>query len=80
MEMQSLEFANWFPVLLWGLQLIDLIYLRRDFELWIFNIVETAMIMETLEVGLSVVFIMPCLSMAPTGSYLNKFKGWNAVV
>lgn len=36
--------------------------------------------METLEVGQSVVFVMPCLSMAPTDSYLNKFKGWNAVV
>ena len=28
--------------LLWGLQLSDWINLRRNFELWTFNIVETA--------------------------------------
>ena len=33
---------SWFPVLLWGLQLSDWIDLRRDFELWTFNIIETA--------------------------------------
>ena len=39
MEMQSLKFAQ---LLLWGLQLSDRMDLRRDFELWTLNIVETA--------------------------------------
>jgi hypothetical protein len=34
--------SRWFPVLPWGLQLSDWMNLRRDFELWTFNIVETA--------------------------------------
>ena len=33
---------SWFPALLWGLQLSDWMNLRRDLELWTFNIVETA--------------------------------------
>ena len=36
------EVAQLVPVLLWGLQLSDWMNLRRDLELWIFNIVETA--------------------------------------
>jgi hypothetical protein len=42
--------------------------LRRDFELWTFNIVETAM--GILEVGLNVLFIMLWLDMAPIDSYV----------
>jgi hypothetical protein len=33
---------SWFPVLLWGLQISDWVNLRRNFELWTFNIVETS--------------------------------------
>jgi hypothetical protein len=33
---------SWFPALLWGLQLISWMNLRRALELWIYNIVETA--------------------------------------
>ena len=40
---------SWFPVLLWGLQLSDWMNLRRDFELWTFNIVETAIDYEDFE-------------------------------
>ena len=42
MEMQNLEFAQLVSYLLWGLQLSDWMILRRDFKLWIFDIVETA--------------------------------------
>ena len=56
---------SWFPVLLWGLQLSDWMNLRRDLELWTFNIVETAMTMRTLKVGLNTFCIMLCLSMPP---------------
>jgi hypothetical protein len=31
-----------FPVLSWGLQPSDCMNIRRDFEFWTFNIVETA--------------------------------------
>jgi hypothetical protein len=43
MEMQSLKFPQLFPVLVQGLQLSDWMNLRRDFKLWTFNIVDTAM-------------------------------------
>ena len=36
------EFGVCPDVLLWGLQLSDWMNLRRDFELWTFNIVDTA--------------------------------------
>jgi hypothetical protein len=42
MEIQSLELAQWFPVLLWVFKLSDWMNLRRDFEPWTFNTVETA--------------------------------------
>jgi hypothetical protein len=34
---------SWFPVLLWGLQLSNWMNVRRDFELWTFNIIEAVM-------------------------------------
>jgi hypothetical protein len=40
---------SWFPVFLWGLQLSDWMNLRRDLELWIFNIVENAIDYEDLK-------------------------------
>ena len=40
---------SWFPALLWGLQLISWMNLRRDLDLWTFNIVETAIDYEDLE-------------------------------
>ena len=40
---------SWFPALLWGLQLSDWMNLRRDFELWTFNIVVTAIDYEDFE-------------------------------
>jgi hypothetical protein len=49
MEMQSLESAQRFPALLWGLQLISWMNLRRDLELWTFNIDETAIDYEDFE-------------------------------
>jgi hypothetical protein len=42
MEMQSLEFAQLVSCLALGLDLSDLINLRRDFEYWTFNILGTA--------------------------------------
>jgi hypothetical protein len=36
MEMQSLGFSSWFPVLLWGLQLSDWMNIRRHLEFWTF--------------------------------------------
>jgi hypothetical protein len=42
MEMQSLEFAWLFSCLALGIAVNDWMDLRRDFELWTFNIVETA--------------------------------------
>jgi hypothetical protein len=47
--------------------------LRRDFKLWIFNIVETAIDMGIFEVGLNVFFIMLWVGMTPI--YLNKPMG-----
>ena len=40
--MQSWSLPSWFPDLLWRLQLITWMNLRRDLEPWNFNIVETA--------------------------------------
>jgi hypothetical protein len=45
-------------------------YLRREFELWTFNILGTAMMMGTFEVGLNVFFIMLCLGMAQIDAYV----------
>jgi hypothetical protein len=45
---------SWFPILSQGLQLSDWMDLRRDFELWTFDIVETAI--GTLKAGLNVLF------------------------
>jgi hypothetical protein len=42
MEIQSLEFAQQVSCLALGLQLSDWMNLRRDFEFWTFNVVETA--------------------------------------
>jgi hypothetical protein len=42
--------------------------LRKDFELWIFNIVETIVDIGTFEVGLDVFFIMVWLDVAPIDS------------
>jgi hypothetical protein len=42
--------------------------IRRDFELWTFNIVETVIDFGTLEVGLNVFCTMLWLSMAPIDS------------
>jgi hypothetical protein len=44
--------------------------LRRDFELWTFNIVEIAIDYGGLEVGLNVIFIILCLGMAPIDWYV----------
>jgi len=57
--------------------------LRRDFECWTFNIVETAIDYGDLEVGLNALFIILWLGMAPTDSCLNKPTGarkWDMVV
>jgi len=40
-ETQSLGLPSWVPVLLWGLQFSDWMDLRRDFELYTFNIIKT---------------------------------------
>jgi hypothetical protein len=44
--------------------------LRRDLELWTFNIVETAIDYRDLEVGLNVFCIILCLGMPPIDSYV----------
>jgi hypothetical protein len=51
--------------------------LRRDLELWTFNIVETAMTMRTLKVGLNAFCIMLCLMCPPPHRLmcLNKSMG-----
>jgi hypothetical protein len=49
--------------------------LRRDFELWIFNIVETVEDDGTFDVGPNLFCIMVWLGMAWTDSCLNKPKG-----
>jgi hypothetical protein len=38
-----MEITQLFPASIWELQLIDWLNLRREFQLWTFNIVETAM-------------------------------------
>jgi hypothetical protein len=56
--------------------------LRRDFELWTFNTVETAIDHGDFEVELNVFFIMLCLGMALIDSYLNRPTGtreWNVM-
>ena len=62
--------CNVYPAWCWrymikGLQLKNCIKLKRDFELWTFNIVETVKDCGTLEVGLNVVCIILWLGMAP---------------
>ena len=75
---------SWFPALLWGLQLSDWMNLRRDLELWTFNIVETAIDYEDFGSWTKCICIMLCLSMAPTDScFFNKSMGtreWNVMV
>jgi hypothetical protein len=44
--------------------------LRRDLELWTFNIVETAIDYGDLEVELNVFYIILCMDMAPIDSYI----------
>ena len=44
--------------------------LKRDFELWTFNIVETVVDYGTFEVGINVFCIMLWLCMAPIDSYV----------
>jgi hypothetical protein len=60
--------SSWSPVLLWGFQLSDWMNLRREFELWTFNIVGTAIDCGNLEVGLNVCFYLLWRDMAPTDS------------
>jgi len=54
MEMQSLKSAQLVSCSAWGLQLSDWLNLRRDFELWTFNIVETGIDYRDFEVGLNI--------------------------
>ena len=49
--------------------------LRRDLELWTFNIVETAIDYGSFEVGLTILCIMLCLGMALIDICLNKPMG-----
>jgi hypothetical protein len=49
MEMLSLSLPSWFPVLISGLQLSDWMDLIRDFELWTFNFVKTAVDYEAFQ-------------------------------
>ena len=65
MVMQSLEFAQLVSCLAYGLQLSDWISIRRDFELWIFNIVETAIDHGDFGSWTKLIFIILWLSMAP---------------
>ena len=51
-----------------GLQLSDWMNLRRNFELWTYNTVETVIDYGTFEVGLNVFFIMLWLGMATIDS------------
>jgi hypothetical protein len=45
--------------------------LKRDFELWTFNIVETAVDYGVFEVGLNVLFIMLQPDMVPIDSHVS---------
>ena len=60
---------SWFPVLIWGLQLSDWIDLRRDFELWIFNIVDTVIDYGDFGSWTKYTFIVLWLDMAPIDSF-----------
>lgn len=46
--------ASWFPVLGWISEVSNKINLRRVFELWTSNIIETVIVYGIFEVGLNV--------------------------
>jgi hypothetical protein len=60
---------SWFPGLLWRLHLSDWMNLRKDFKLWNFNIVETAIkLWELWNLDYKYFFIVLWLGMVPIDS------------
>ena len=77
--------ASWFPIVLWGLQLSDWKNLRRDLELWIFNIVETAIDYKDFKSWTKCILHYAMFKYAPPHGLmcLNKSMGareWNVMV
>ena len=75
---------SWFPALLWGLQLIDWMNLRRGLELRTFNIVEIAIDYEDFESWTKCILHYAMFKYGPHRLMcLNKSMGareWNVMV
>ena len=76
---------SWFPAFLWGLQLSDWMNLRRDLELWIFNVVETAIDYEDFKSWTKCILHYAMFKYAHPHRFmcLNKSMGareWNVMV
>jgi len=70
MEMQNFDLLIWFPVLFWGLELRDWLNLRRDFKLWTFNIVQTAIYFGEFEFERNTFCIILYLRVTPIDPYI----------